>query len=116
MAGENLACKYLQKHGWDIVDRNVYSSYGEIDIVAQKGEILAFVEVKTRNEDSLYAAQDAVTPKKQECLSKTAAMYLSEHPTQLQPRFDVCEVYLTADHRAFVRYLENAFAFWNEEA
>jgi len=76
--------------------------------------VLAFVEVKTRAYGSLYAAQDAVTPKKQERLSKTAALYLAEHPTALQPRFDVCEIYFTEGRRVLVRYLENAFEDWND--
>lgn len=76
--------------------------------------MLAFIEVKTRAYDSLYAARDAVTAKKQERLSKTAALYLAEYPNSLQPRFDVCEIYFTEDRRVLVRYLENAFEDWND--
>ncbi|WP_229408025.1 YraN family protein [Massiliimalia massiliensis] len=113
-AGENLACKYLRQHGWRIVRRNFTAAYGEIDIIAERGTVLAFIEVKTRAYGSLYAAQDAVTPKKQERLCQTAALYLAEHPASLQPRFDVCEIYFTEDRRALIRYLENAFQDRND--
>ena len=115
MAGENLACKYLKQHGWEIVDRNFHSQDGEIDIIAQRAKILAFVEVKTRAEDAMYTAQSAVTPDKQEKLRRTALNYLSQINTELQPRFDVCEVYVTKDRRVFIRYIENAFED-NEES
>ncbi len=45
--GETLACEYLQKEGFKVIDRNYYQKIGEIDVIAQKDKILHFVEVKT---------------------------------------------------------------------
>ena len=78
-------------------------------MIARRGEILAFVEVKTRGTGARYPAQDAVTPAKQGRLVRAALCYLQEHPGGLQPRFDVCEVYVSPERRVWVRYLENAF-------
>lgn len=108
-AGEDLACKYLQKQGYEIITRNYRTEAGEIDIIAQKDGFLSFIEVKTRAEHTIYAAQDAVTHQKQEKIKQTAQYFLMDHPCDLQPRFDVCEVYLTNDQRVFVRLLEHAF-------
>lgn len=99
----------MERHGWQILTRNYHIPDGEIDIVAQKGLTLAFVEVKARAEDTRYAAQDAVTPQKQKKLHRTALAYLAQYPCEYQPRFDVCEVYFTKDRRVLIRYLENAF-------
>lgn len=87
----------------------MHSAYGEIDIIAADETYLCFVEVKTRADNALYEAKDAVTPRKQEKIKKTALCYLMEHPSDLQPRFDVCEVYITGENRKLVRYMKDAF-------
>lgn len=110
--GEDEAAKYLQKEGYTVLCRNYHSRYGEIDLIAQKGEIIAFVEVKTRAKNALYSAAEAVTPAKQQKIYLTALNYLEEYNCELQPRFDVCEVYPTEFKRkrvAEINYLEDAF-------
>ena len=63
--GEAYAAKYLKKHKYKIIARNYKKPYGEIDIIAENKEVIAFVEVKTRKENSLTQSVDAVNRKKQ---------------------------------------------------
>lgn len=91
-AGEVLAARFLRDKGYTLLASNYRSRFGEIDIIACDREYIAFVEVKTRQEGALYAPKEAVTRAKQQRIMKTAAFYLSRHPTGLQPRFDVIEI------------------------
>ncbi len=77
---EDKACKFLQKNGYSIVERNFYSKFGEIDIIALKHRILHFVEVKSgKNFEPVYA----ITPKKVEKIVKTINYYLLKHRMDL---------------------------------
>ena len=110
--GEEQAALYLQKQGYMLLCKNFHSRYGEIDLIATKDDIIAFVEVKTRAKDSLYSAAEAVTPAKQQKIILTALHYMEEYNSDLQPRFDVCDVYPVVVKRkktAEINYLENAF-------
>ena len=60
-AGELFAARYLREHGYQIVAANYRCRLGEVDMIAQDGAYIAFVEVKTRREDALYAPRAAVT-------------------------------------------------------
>lgn len=91
-AGEILAARFLREKGYAILSSNYRCRQGEIDIIAQKGGIIAFVEVKTRSQNSYYSPREAVTSAKQRRLIQTASIYLSRYPSALQPRFDVVEV------------------------
>lgn len=104
--GEELAAQFLIQHGWRILARNYRCVWGEIDLICENGQFLAFVEVKARTSVRCGLPREAVTPKKQERLRNTASLWLSGHPTGLQPRFDVIEVYL---HSGLINHLENAF-------
>ncbi len=87
--GEELAARRLREEGMEILARNYHSRRGEIDIIAADDAFLVFAEVKTRAEDALGSPAEAVTPQKQKKLCRTAVAYLMEHPSALQPRFDV---------------------------
>lgn len=91
-AGEVLAARFLREKGYTVVSSNFRCRQGEIDIIATRGDYIVFVEVKTRQEDAMYAPREAVTAAKQRRLLQTAAIYLSRFPADLQPRFDVVEV------------------------
>ena len=91
--GEALAAEYLRKKHYAIVASGYYCRFGEIDLIAKNREYLAFVEVKLRKNDKFAKASAYVDRYKQDRIRMTASMYLSEHPTQLQPRFDVIEIY-----------------------
>ena len=99
--GEEYAAARLQQMGYRVVTRNLHSRYGEIDLIVQNGVYLAFVEVKTRAQNSWAAPQAAVTVQKQRKIIATAQWYLQQHPCDLQPRFDVCAVTIAADTGSF---------------
>lgn len=91
--GEDAACRFLKKARYKIVKRNFFCRFGEIDIIAQDRTHIAFVEVKLRRNDDHGEAREFVTPSKQRRVILTAEYWLMKHPTELQPRFDVIEVY-----------------------
>jgi len=78
---EEKACAYLRTEGFDIVDRNVYSQFGEIDIIAIKGEVLHFIEVKS-GQDYESAVQN-ITPTKLHRFLQTVASYQKKHHLDL---------------------------------
>ena len=97
--GESIACKFLKKEGYKILERNKHESHKEIDIIASNKDYIAFVEVKTRSVDEdLFnpygTPASAVTFSKRERLIFAARSYLRANPTDKQPRMDVIEVYL----------------------
>lgn len=110
-AGEDFCAKYLKKHGYKILSRNYKKPYGEIDIIAFKNGVLCFVEVKTRNDQSLTRAYEAVDYRKQQRIIKAAQAYLIDNPNDYMCRFDVCEVYIVKDTLKVleINYIENAF-------
>ena len=94
-AAEESAARYLEAHGYQVLERNFSCRWGEIDIVARQGETIAFVEVKARRNDRLGSALEAVTPLKQHRLILTAQEYLQRHGVQETPwRIDVIAVRL----------------------
>lgn len=114
--GESAACDYLLSKGWRIIERNWRFSHLEIDIIAQNENYIAFIEVKTRKyiEGSQYGtAAQAVNRNKQQNIIKAAQVYLSWHPTDLQARLDIIEVYTDPASDKFkvvkLNHLENAY-------
>lgn len=100
--GEDIACDYLKKNGYTIIERNVHVSKNEIDIVACDSNYTVFIEVKTRSvmfeESSSYGSPGrAVNYKKRTNTVAAAKGYLYSHPTDKQPRIDVIEVYIRDD-------------------
>ena len=106
--GEELTCKYLMSKGYRIAARNYRSKFGEIDIIACNERCIAFVEVKTRKKGSLARPSEFVDTRKQKRILKTAKIYLSENPSELQPRFDVIEVTYKGNEFE-IEHIENAF-------
>lgn len=110
--GEALAAEYLRKKGYQILARSYRCRYGEIDLIARRKGILAFVEVKLRKNDSFAQAREYVSFTKQDRLRKTASMYLAEAASELQPRFDVVEIYAPQGVdtiKPTINHLEGAF-------
>lgn len=92
-AGEDLASEVLRNNGYEILQQNYYYNHGEIDIVAKEGEVLVFVEVKTRRSASYGQPEESVTPKKQELLRRTAEGYVMEYNLlDIHCRFDVVSI------------------------
>ena len=109
--GEEQAARYLRRRFYSIVERNYRCRFGEIDLIARRGGILAFVEVKLRKDDAHGEAREFVTAQKQQRVLAAAQLWLSQNETELQPRFDVIEVYAPNGENGPVkiRHIENAF-------
>ena len=110
--GEAQAAQYLQKKHYKLVAMGYSSRYGEIDLIVKNWRYLVFVEVKLRKDDRFAQAREFVDSRKQDRIRITASMYLSQNPTDLQPRFDVIEIYApegTATLRPKIYHLEDAF-------
>lgn len=89
-AGEELAADYLEKLGYQIIIKNLYTPYGEIDLVVKKNKLICFVEVKSRSTEYFGSPADAVNYKKQERIRKSALWWLQERGCHYDEiRFDV---------------------------
>lgn len=111
--GEAAAADYLRKKHYTLVASGFRCKFGEVDLIARKGKYLIFAEVKTRKDNRFAEAREFVDEHKRQRLRSTAAFYLAEHPTRLQPRFDVIEVYApegTATANPEIHHLEDAFS------
>jgi putative endonuclease len=90
--GEELAVAYLQKNGYAILETNWVFQKAEIDILAQKDNILAVVEVKTRSSIDFGLPQDFVKPKKIQLLVKAVNGYVTENDLDFEVRFDIIAI------------------------
>lgn len=107
--GEDAVCGFLVRHGYEIIKRNFTVRGGEIDIIAEKADIIAFVEVKTRTIGSMTSAEEAVDLRKQRLIIRTAQAYLQNAAQPLQCRFDVAVVEIEGGKVKKLRYYVNAF-------
>lgn len=108
--GEDLATKYLQAQGYQILERNYRCNLGEIDIVAQDKDYLVFVEVKTRTNVFFGFPHESVTHAKQSRIRKIALFYLAERRSSLENyRFDVISVLLEEGKIDNIELIRNAF-------
>ena len=110
--GEALAAEYLRKKRYKIIAANYRQKFGEIDLIAVHKNYIVFVEVKLRKKAEFAEAREFVDVFKQERLRTTAEIYLSEHPTKLQPRFDVIEIYAAEGIQTkepVITHMEDAF-------
>ena len=110
--GEALAAEYLRKKRYKLLATNYRCRFGEIDLIVADRKNLVFVEVKLRKSDRFASAYEYVDFHKQQKLRTTAELYLSEYPTDLQPRFDVIEIYApqgTDTLKPKIHHMEDAF-------
>lgn len=96
-AAEEAAESYLRAAGYRIVERNVASKLGEIDLVCLDGEVLCFVEVKARATGEFGLAVEAVGRRKRERIARVAAMFLAKNRSKRACRFDVLGLDRAAD-------------------
>ncbi|MHB8159583.1 MAG: YraN family protein [Thermoleophilia bacterium] len=99
-AGEALACRFLVHHGYAIIQTNFRSRYGEIDIIARRGAVIAFIEVKTRLNRRYGEPFEAVGLRKQKQIRRLAQMWLAANQGDCQLsacefRFDVISVMMS---------------------
>ena len=110
--GEDAVCAELEKRGHTIICRNFHKRCGEIDIISKTDSFIVFTEVKTRKYNSLISGLEAVNSAKQRKIILTADAYLTENPTDLQPRYDIAEVTISRDAPVVTRIdiYEDAFS------
>ncbi|MBW2001653.1 MAG: YraN family protein [Deltaproteobacteria bacterium] len=115
--GEDLARKQLKECGYRILTTNYRCPLGEIDVIARDGDVLVFVEIKTRKNKSLSLVKEAVTVRKQRQISKVALAYMKSHNLwegkshnlwEGKARFDVVAVGLL-DGKKEIEIIKNAF-------
>ena len=110
--GESKAAEYLRKKRYTLVAAGYSCKFGEIDLIVKDRKYLVFVEVKLRKSNNFAQAMEYVDHYKQQKLRTTASLYLSQFPTELQPRFDVIEIYapdgMDTKHPE-IHHLEDAF-------
>lgn len=110
--GEAQAAEFLRKKGYAILGMNFRTRRGELDVIAADGRFVAFVEVKLRKNARFAEAREFVTAPKRQRLIAAAQEWLQRNPTDLQPRFDVLEIYApegAAAGRLTFQHWENAF-------
>lgn len=109
-AGEDLVAAEIKKRGFILSARNFGCRFGEIDIIAENNTHILFIEVKTRSAGALGAPREAVDHKKRQRILATAQYYILQNAVNLQPRFDVAEVWQeTGGGPLHMHYIENAF-------
>ncbi|MBL4587605.1 MAG: YraN family protein [Flavobacteriales bacterium] len=106
--GENLAAAFLKKKGYTILDQNWRSGRNEIDLVARIGDMIVFVEVKTRSTDFFGEPSETVSRKQQNRIIKAANDYLEKKQLLFEARFDIISI---VKNRAGERidHIEDAF-------
>ncbi|WP_415982369.1 YraN family protein [Anaerostipes caccae] len=105
MEKEETACRFLLTQGYEVIERNFYSRYGEIDIIARDGQYLVFAEVKYRRSTAFGYPGEAVDRRKQQKIHKTAEYYLFCRGMFERPAlFDVVEIIGKK-----IRVIKNAF-------
>lgn len=102
--GEKQAVKYLKKNGYKILEKNHRTRFGEVDVIARKGEVVAFIEVKTRLTDIFGSPSQAVTRERQFKYIQAAKFYFAGCETDCVVRFDVIEIF-----RGNLNHIESAF-------
>lgn len=111
--GEAQAAEYLRKKHYKLLAQGYRCRYGEVDLIVKNRKYIVFVEVKTRKSDRFAAAREFVDRRKQTRLKSTALIFLSSFPCELQPRFDVIEVYAPEGVKTAkpeIHHLEDAFS------
>ena len=106
--GEELAVEFLRKEGYEILETNWTFQKAEIDIIAQKENILAVVEVKTRSSLEFGLPQDFVKPKKIQLLVKAINEYVVSKNLDVEVRFDIIAIH--KENKSFaIEHLKDAF-------
>ena len=106
--GEKLAIDFLIKNDYRILEKNYRYLKAEVDVIAQKGNVLAIVEVKTRSTDYFGNPQDFVNPKKIKLLLSAIDYYVTEKDLDVEVRFDIIAI-IHQKNKTRIEHLEDAF-------
>jgi len=108
--GEQLALAYLKNNGYKIIEQNYRTRFGEIDIVALDGEIVCFIEVKTRSSVNFGMPVESITNLKKKKMIRTAFSYLRfKKWEEREARFDVVSILLKSGQKTEIEIIKNAF-------
>lgn len=108
--GEDIAVQFLTKKGYQILERNFTTIFGEIDIIAEKKNIICFVEVKSRKSNKYGLPEEAVTNRKMEKIIKVAQLYnKKKYYKNKLFRFDVISIKFDKGILKEIKYIKDAF-------
>lgn len=107
--GEQLACRFLVEHGYEVLERNWRQARHELDVVARKGKELIIVEVKTRSSDQHGQPEEAVKKGKRGKLVQGANAYVMATGCELAVRFDIISVILHPTGKPYIHHITDAF-------
>ena len=105
--GEGIAADWLAERGYQIIARNIRTPYGEIDIIAQQGDVTIFVEVKTLTSSANFFPETNITPVKQQHMLNTAQHYAAEHEID-HWQIDAVSVEGKPGSKPIITHFENA--------
>ncbi|WP_408954568.1 YraN family protein [Natroniella sp. ANB-PHB2] len=106
--GEKIAQEFLIKKGYQILEENFWTRYGEIDLIGQDGEYLVFIEVKLSTSSSFASPLEKIDYKKRQHLIRVARYYLSLKQQEVDFRFDVVAI-LSYQQQNKIKLIKNAF-------
>ncbi len=106
--GEELALRFLKKQGYRIIGKNYRTPFGEIDIIADDGGVLVFVEVKTRSGDAFGSPFEAVDRRKRDKIKNVALSYMKRIRKEPPARFDVLSIDVD-EGRKKIDHIKDAF-------
>lgn len=102
--GERRAAQYLKSEGYSVIERNFRCPFGEVDLIAEKGDVLAFIEVKTRSNENYGAPNEAVDGRRKQRYKNCVRFYFANREIDKTVRFDIIEI-----TKQGINHLENAF-------
>ena len=109
--GEDAAAAFLERRGFEILERNFTCEAGEADIIALDDEALHFIEVKTRTSVAKGFPEEAVTKKKRQRYERIAELYLRTYDQEDTPiTFDIVSLLVIGEDRAFIKLVRNVLS------
>jgi len=106
--GESIAARYLLEQGYVILHRDYRYKRAEIDLIAEKDDLLVFIEVKTRSSDKFGYPEEAVNRRKERMLLNAAEVYIHQQKWRKDVRFDIIAITLALP-TPLIHHIEDAF-------
>lgn len=107
--GEEIAVQFLIDKGYKVLETNWRHRRAELDIIAKDGEVLVFIEVKTRSSQYWGQPELAVTPKKERLMVDASGVYMEQIDHQWEVRFDIISVIVINEGQSEVTHFKDAF-------
>ena len=106
--GEALAVSFCKKKGYRVLEKNYRTAFGEIDIIARDGDVIVFIEVKTRTDDTFGYPFEAVDARKREKIRKVALCFMKKFKQEVPARFDVFSISIAGGEKQ-IEHIKDAF-------